>query len=45
MGSNHNTLKEEPIITHLYPQSRSTSAWKDHESEKNGEYGEAEVEQ
>ena len=44
MGSNHNTLKEGLIQTHFYPQSRSTSAWKNHESEKNGEYGAVEVE-
>jgi hypothetical protein len=44
VGSNHNSLKERPIKTHFYPPSRSTLVWKDHESEKIGEYGEVEVE-
>ena len=43
MGSNHNTLKEGLIKTHFYPQLRSTSTWKYHESEKNSEYGAVEV--
>ena len=44
VGSNHNTLKEVPIKTHALPQQRSTLVRKKHEGEKNGEYGEVEVE-